>query len=606
MKLPRVPLSLLTLLALASLPAPLKADWTPTAGGTFSYTDTANWSGGSRNGKFSGNLTGNQIITFDQDWQLTSDTVRLLYTAPYDLTFQSDSSTAHVIKWDNTANRTYGIASNGTGKGTAMRTVIFGTASNPLIMDLGDGNYSRTIRSDENTNFLFNAKITGGHNDNWLIIQSPTTALAGFITLANNESDFISNLSITAARPLRVTSVANAGVASAIGAGDKIRFNNSSRADFEYIGAAASTNRTISLESGVVYLYNNGTGKLTFTGAFERSKETDTELRFTGTQDIEVTGSIAEKITVTKAGNATLTLRGASAFSGGLAATQGWTEFTSVADAGTESSLGANGIISVGSGAHGRLRYIGTANSSTNRGLTISRTATIANDGTGSVAFTGSIAVEGTEGINYILTLAGSNQGNNLIAGNIADATGSSHTIRKTDEGRWILSGNNTYSGGTEIAGGYLVAASDDALGSAGVVIDGAAQQSTLLINEGIHLTLPTLELKDDAHLAFQLGETFEFSTLTTESQLGSGIYTIDLFGFGQPAVGEYILLTAANWEAAGFTLGETGSLLNGSLFWNDGVLSLKVIPEPGTTALALLGLAFCACALRHRKTVNR
>lgn len=55
------------------------------------------------------------------------------------------------------------------------------------------------------------------------------------------------------------------------------------------------------------------------------------------------------------------------------------------------------------------------------------------------------------------LTLTGSNAGNNTIASVIGDsAAGSEVTVRKSGEGRWILTGVNTYTGETIVEDGIL------------------------------------------------------------------------------------------------------------------------------------------------------
>ena len=60
------------------------------------------------------------------------------------------------------------------------------------------------------------------------------------------------------------------------------------------------------------------------------------------------------------------------------------------------------------------------------------------------------------------LTLTGDNAGNNEIAGDIADsAAGSVVSIEKTGSGKWILSGNNTYTGDTTVEEGILSIESD-------------------------------------------------------------------------------------------------------------------------------------------------
>jgi len=49
---------------LAALSIPGKANWTPTAGGTWQYDDPGNWSNGTPNGVFSAAITGPQTVFF--------------------------------------------------------------------------------------------------------------------------------------------------------------------------------------------------------------------------------------------------------------------------------------------------------------------------------------------------------------------------------------------------------------------------------------------------------------------------------------------------------------------------------------------------------------
>jgi autotransporter-associated beta strand protein len=58
-----------------------------------------------------------------------------------------------------------------------------------------------------------------------------------------------------------------------------------------------------------------------------------------------------------------------------------------------------------------------------------------------------------------LLTLDGANTGANTISGNISDGTGGGDlAVSKAGFGTWVLCGSNSYSGGTSITGGMLVA----------------------------------------------------------------------------------------------------------------------------------------------------
>jgi hypothetical protein len=55
------------------------------------------------------------------------------------------------------------------------------------------------------------------------------------------------------------------------------------------------------------------------------------------------------------------------------------------------------------------------------------------------------------------LTLGGDNTGNNTIAGNISNGSAASLALVKSGGGTWVLSGTNTYTGGTRVDAGILV-----------------------------------------------------------------------------------------------------------------------------------------------------
>lgn len=154
----------------------------------------------------------------------------------------------------------------------------------------------------------------------------------------------------------------------------------------------------------------------------------------------------------------------ANTYTGKTTIARGLLQVRALANAGTASSLGAatgaDGIIDMGSGTNSAtLQYNGAAATSTNRVINLAGTtggATLTNNsGTGITAgFTGGVTNAG--GGNKTLTLNGSNTGNNTV-GAISDAADLSKTaVAKSGAGTWVLTGDNTFTGGLSLTGGTL------------------------------------------------------------------------------------------------------------------------------------------------------
>ncbi len=305
------------LLLLATTPL-LRAQWQPAATGTYSYNDTNHWAGGIINGQFSNPITGAQTVTFLANTNLPGGTLNFENLSAGGMTWQSD--TAGVT-------RTLSLGSDVTTFQVKLGTLTLGTGTHPLTVDLGSN--TTILAPLSSAELVVNAKLTGGAVDKYLSIGN-SSAARGTVTLSNDTSDFVSNMRIQRVTSLKVTSVADQGKASAIGAGSIIRFQHTaSTAKFEYIGSGGSTDRTVELASSApVEIWNSGTGKLTFSGDFTRTGSEDTSLIFRGSADIEVSGSIGDslgagKLGVTKLGRRTLILSGENGFSGSMIIAEG-------------------------------------------------------------------------------------------------------------------------------------------------------------------------------------------------------------------------------------------------------------------------------------------
>jgi len=224
---------------------------------------------------------------------------------------------------------------------------------------------------------------------------------------------------------------------------------------------------------------------------------------------------------VSKAGTGKWILGGANTYTGGTTVAGGTLQVTDLADGGTSSNIGAassspNGLRLAG----GTLRYTGSGDT-INRNFALTGSSTLDASGTGPLIFSQTAAISpdytttatwsnysatvpsttnlaigmtvsggfgatinaiinettvglsgtatgsGTLNFGYgtaarTLTLAGTNTDANTIAGQLqsstANSTGSALAVAKSDAGRWVLSGTNSYTGTTTINAGVLEA----------------------------------------------------------------------------------------------------------------------------------------------------
>jgi autotransporter-associated beta strand protein len=165
-------------------------------------------------------------------------------------------------------------------------------------------------------------------------------------------------------------------------------------------------------------------------------------------------------------------------------------EVMKIADSGQASSVGAGDRITFG-GINGAatLRYLGSGDSS-NRVFTIgSQGAIIDASGSGALQFTKTNPVSwGSTNISPVITLTGTNQGDNLFSAAIGNnGTTGQPNVAKTGSGKWILEGVHTYTGTTTVTEGTLVI--DGSLGDTITVVDGG----TLIVNGSIANTTTTV-----------------------------------------------------------------------------------------------------------------
>ncbi len=157
------------------------------------------------------------------------------------------------------------------------------------------------------------------------------------------------------------------------------------------------------------------------------------------------------------------TIAGISGNTVTLSGTGALSSYTTDRMVGTANSLGisssdADNLVIDG----GTLQYTG-ATASTDRLFTIGAAgATLEAAGSGAVTFsnTGAAAFSGNGA--RTLALSGTNSGNNTLAVAIGDGAGGATSLVKSGEGKWILSGQNSYTGSTTVSAGTLVLAAEE------------------------------------------------------------------------------------------------------------------------------------------------
>jgi fibronectin-binding autotransporter adhesin len=226
----------------------------------------------------------------------------------------------------------------------------------------------------------------------------------------------------------------------------------------------------------------------------------------TSSHSVIVNGNITETggaRILTKGGNfpsGTLTLAGNNTYTGFTVIETGTVTVSKIADSG-DSNLGYGSQITLSfGGAGGTLNYNGSG-STTNRKVQLGSsnggqlggtaggtiTASGANGGTGLV-FTASpfIQTVSSTAASRTLTLQGSNTDANQISGSIVDvetevlpAVTTATLVTKSNAGRWVLSGDNSYTGASAITAGNLNIRHANALGStvAGTTVSNAGAQ---------------------------------------------------------------------------------------------------------------------------------
>lgn len=350
-------------------------------------------------------------------------------------------------------------ATNSSGTNTISSNVILGGATNSTqsisVARAGtvviSGNISQT---NANTRLSFSAPSSGITQDA-IVTLSGSNSFTGGMTFSNN------------AFRLNVNNAYALGTGIISGTTVSINLDNTSGSAIT-IATGNSFNVGNSLTFGTSTTPNNdlnlGTGTVTLLGATGATQI----LSVAGSSVLTISGLITEQntgINVLKSGTGVLYISGtANTYSGVTTGSAGILQVAKLANGGVASSIGqssaaASNLILTSSGT---LRYVGSGDS-TDRNFTISNGgsgAAIEASGSGALVFTsGTLGHAGTLSSGRTLNLGGTYGGTNTFATVITNASGGGATsLTKTGSGRWIITGANTYTGGTTISDGVLEA----------------------------------------------------------------------------------------------------------------------------------------------------
>jgi autotransporter-associated beta strand protein len=298
---------------------------------------------------------------------------------------------------------------------------------------------------------------------------------------------------------------------------------------------------------------------------------------------------------------------------------------SAIGNSGSNSALGTNGTIQLGDTTSvGGIRWVGTADETTNKVIDFKSTTSTSSGGTITanatgltLTFTSNTTASGNG--NKTFTLRG--DGNINFNGVIANGANATISLTKSDTGIVTLGAANTYTGNTLVNAGTLlvngstsanstvIVSSGATLGGSGIINGTMLANGTLSPGTAATLTLgSTLNLGSGSNVALTLGSTSSKIAFASAANnlIGSGNATLALtLGTGFDYNSSYTIFQHTTTDGFVFS-GITGYdnsnyTANFADLGSDYALTFTAVPEPATCSLVLLGLAGLLLRLKRK-----
>jgi fibronectin-binding autotransporter adhesin len=467
--------------------------------------------------------------------------------ATFNVAQASNTARILILRGTSTGNNTIsGTIGNNTSGAVSLQKLDAGT----WVLG-GNNTFSGKLYVDSGT-LAFSAANNLGTNATEIRVGQAATTGRLLYTGAGDT---------TISRQILVGSGTGAGGSIIDASGSSTGALTFSAANFNLADAAATSTRTL-------YLTGSNTAQNTISGIIANN-----------------TGS--QLVRVQKQGTGTWVLGGNNTFSGNLYVDNGTLSFSALNNLGTNAAA-----IRIGEATtSGRLLYTGAADTTITRQVEIGSTnvgagsAIVDSSGNGTLSFSNANfnAAVGTISNTRALWLQGSNTGNNTVAGVIANNTSGVVNLAKYGAGKWILTGNNTYTGTTQVNAGTLLVnntvgsglgAGNVDVGTTGKLGGTGAFTAAVNINSGGTLSPgASIETLGSGALTFNHNSTFEYEVKSSvATSVGADLQKVT----GNLGLNGTVTLTLTDLALtpSAFADGTTFTLINYTGVWNNGLFT--------------------------------